>query len=1159
MYLKKINIVGFKTFPNKVNVELIKGINAFVGPNGCGKSNLVDAIRWGLGEQNPYNLRGTRMEDIIFVGTNNRKPLGMAEVTLTLDNQDSHSSTFSEISITRRLFRSGESEYLINRTPVRLKDIQEIFAGTGLGAPGYSFLSQDMVEFVILSKPRERRLLFEEVAGISQFKSEKQKILRNIEKARENLIRVQDITGEMERQLKYIKRQASKARKFRDLAEKVKDVEITLAAGEYQKLEKEKKEIRKSISQLKEREILLERAVQERESRRKELERALEEIEDKLEQVREKETIIRENIIRVEGKLNLFQEKKYQLEKSKENSRRRAENLEEEFRATLNNIAALQKREERGKIELKEYERKSALLNERIREFSGERVKWEQVREKLRERNFEVAANIARISNEINKLSRDIHNAEVKIFKIEKEIKNYQAQKESLNEKLTNLKKDLAGKEQLAKALQKETTALENLLQKESREIDAFRDNLQEKIDIKKALAAKISLWEEILKGDSQIPSGNRYLKTKYPHLSFMGDLVEVETGALKAFESLFVHLVDALWVDNWKEAKQLLEEAKREKKGRVKLIIGKKHAVKYWQGKMKGPEIISKFLPPEEKTSWVNNLSEAEEYIKKGNFSEVLITREGEVIYPNGLITAVYDEKSIVTGREKRFRAMTDRLKETEKEIREWQEKVAKKTALLSELKDRLNSKLREQSQVEKEIEEWKEKQRQLTQREKDIENALQALNSEKKEWEKEIEDSKKALKEMEKTKEKEEIKKNLVGDELKEAGKNIDNIAQEVFKLREEMQDTVQKISHWKVNLENVKINLSELKKRKEKLGRDKVQGQMEEDKYADEMQGITKAIKELEEERGKNEKELQEIRRESSKLLQMKEEKEKERRNEEERSRRMREEWEQTLHQLQEKELSFTRIEGEMRNIYSRIYSLYQVEIDRWKDKNLSIIEEDLDYLRDRLKRLGEVNLTAIEEENEIEERYQFYLNQKEDIEKSIDELRSTLKHLEKEAKRRFLDVFEEIRREFSRTFQEIFAGGEADLKLTEEENFEEKGVEIMASPPGKKPSHLSLLSQGERALVAISLLFSFFRIKPSPFCMLDEIDAPLDDPNVSKLLNFLKRLKDNTQFLIISHNKRTLSEADALFGITMEEPGISKILSVNFMEAAEISEN
>ncbi|NOZ63829.1 MAG: AAA family ATPase, partial [Caldiserica bacterium] len=216
--MKKINIVGFKTFPNKVNVELIKGINAFVGPNGCGKSNLVDAIRWGLGEQNPYTLRGTRMEDIIFAGTSNRKPLGMAEVTLTLDNQDSHSpTTFSEISITRRLFRSGESEYLINRTPVRLKDIQEIFAGTGLGAPGYSFLSQDMVEFVILSKPRERRLLFEEVAGISQFKSEKQKILKNIEKARENLIRVQDITGELERQLKYIKRQASKARKFKNL------------------------------------------------------------------------------------------------------------------------------------------------------------------------------------------------------------------------------------------------------------------------------------------------------------------------------------------------------------------------------------------------------------------------------------------------------------------------------------------------------------------------------------------------------------------------------------------------------------------------------------------------------------------------------------------------------------------------------------------------------------------------------------------------------------------------------------------------------------------------------------------------------------------------------------------------------------------------------
>jgi len=875
-------------------------------------------------------------------------------------------------------------------------------------------------------------------------------------------------------------------------------------------------------------------------------------------QVREKETTIRETLIRIEGKLNLFQEKKYQLERFKENSRQRAENLAEELKATLDNIDALKKREERGKIELKEYEKKSVLLNEKIKGFSKERVKWERAREELREKNFEAAANISRISNEINKLSRDIHNAEVKIFKIEREIKNYQGQKEPLNEELKILKENFAGKEQLAEALQKEIIALESLLQKESREIDTLRDKLQEKVDFKKALSTKISLWEEILKGDSQIPSGNRYLKENHPHLPLLGDLVEVEPEALKAFESLFVHLVDALWVDNWEEARQFLEEAKREKKGRVKLILGKKKEHKYWQGKMKGPEIISEFLPPESQVNWVKNLSEAEEYIKKNNFSEVLITREGEVIYPNGLITAVYDEKSIVTGREKRFQEMIDKLRETEEEIREWQEKVAKKEQLLNELKTKLNNKLNEKSQVVKEIEAWKEKHQQLTQREKDIENAIQALHSEKKEWEKEKEDNKKSLMDLEKEKEKEEIKKALIGDELKETGRNIDKIAQEISKAREEIQDNMQKISHWRVNLENIKINLSDLGKKKEKLERDKIEGKIEEEKYADEMQGIIKTVKELEEDKEKKAKEVQEIRTEISKLLQMKEDKEKERRNEAERSRRMREEWEQTLHQLQEREISSTRIEGEMRNIYSRIYSLYQVEIDRWKGGNLSIIEENLDDLRERLKRLGEVNLTAIEEENEIEERYQFYLNQKEDIEKSIDELRGTLKHLEKEAKRRFLDVFEEIRREFSRTFQEIFAGGEADLKLTEEENFEEKGVEIMASPPGKKPSHLSLLSQGERALVAISLLFSFFRIKPSPFCMLDEIDAPLDDPNVGKLLNFLKTLKNNTQFLIISHNKRTLSEADALFGITMEEPGISKILSVNFMEAEKISE-
>ena len=718
------------------------------------------------------------------------------------------------------------------------------------------------------------------------------------------------------------------------------------------------------------------------------------------------------------------------------------------------------------------------------------------------------------------------------------------------------MRRDYLEKEKLVKELQKEISNIEAILQEKTEETDKLRKNLKEKITLRETLEAKVSLWEEILKGDSQIPSGNRYLKEKYPRLSLFGDLVEPDSDTLKAFESLFIHIVDALWVDNWEEAKRLLEEAKKEKKGRVKLIVGKRGEKEYWGGRIKGPESVSQFLPQEKQIKWAEDLKEAEEVIKR-DISKIVVTSDGEVFYPNGLITAVYDEKSIVTGREKRFREMIGRVKKLGEEVKDLEEKVEENENSLNKLKNNLENKLKEKEVIKRKIEEGNRKKEEILKRQEEIEKTLLVLNSEREEGTKEKENLEKALREIEREKEKEENRKVSIGDELRRSREAINSIEMEVDKVREDLQDEMQKSSHWKASMENIKNNLRDLEEKKEKLEKEKVQGKVEVDKYTDEMETIVKTIKELEEKREKGEREVQEIKVEIKRLLQMKEEKEKERRNEEEKSERVRKEWEESIHQLQEKELSFTRIEGEMRNISSRIYSLYQVEIDRWEGE-FAVQEEDLEYLKDKLRRIGEVNLTAIEEENEIESRYQFYLNQKEDIEKSIEELRNTLKYLEKEARRKFLEVFEEIRREFSRTFKEIFEGGEADLRLTEEENFEEKGVEIMASPPGKRLSHLSLLSQGERALVAISLLFSFFRIKPSPFCMLDEIDAPLDDPNVEKFLKFLGTLKNHTQFLIISHNKKTLSEADALFGITMEEPGISKVLSVNFLEATKISE-
>ncbi|GAB6117833.1 chromosome segregation protein SMC [Thermoanaerobacter brockii subsp. lactiethylicus] len=1181
MYLKKLELQGFKSFADKVTLNFEKGVTAIVGPNGSGKSNISDAIRLVLGEQSIKSLRGSKLEDVIFAGSENRKPLGFCEINLTLDNSDGYLPfDYTEVVITRKIFRSGESEFFINKTPCRLKDIYELFLDTGVGKEGYSIIGQGRIDEILSAKPEDRRQIFEEAIGISKYRYKKEEAERKLTAANDNLLRLNDIVVELEKQLTTLETQKSKAEEFLKLHQEKRKVDISLyiqlakrsmnqydaLKGKYENL-KNQLDVKK-IHKINQEENLL--------YKEKEIHDLKQQLDSEKEEYHNK---LREIEI-VSGKRELIIEK--------------LRNLEETSRLYREELEKIAKREEILREELKRVESNVALLHvnkkeleEKLKQFQEEYIslqkqqkdKIEEV-EKAKEDIIEILNSIADVKGKLSlnnslkeeaisrqqNLKKHIEEIQNRIEMLDKEKTKIVEELQFLQKKLDNKNQQRITKQQALQKIDNELILKEDTLKVIKEEIERKRSRLSILEEMDKNYEGYSGTVRNLLKLSENIPSFKENI------IGVVGELLEVENTYSTAIEVALGSSIQNIVIKSSERVAEIIERLKQKDLGRAtflpldlirgrglsqqesnilteKGVIGVAAKLIKYNDNL---EEIFNFLLG--RVIIVDTIENAVRLSKKYNQAYKIVTLEGEVINPGGAITggslkpklqSIFKRKEEIT-----------KLKKEIDSLKNQQEIVGE------EIGQKINDKIHEEEQIEllnKEISDisyniTSNDQRRIS-LEKEIGNLLNQLENytleidELKEnvrnYQQEIDRFLKELESLEKEKEQLDAlingfkeKNNKEEENLAILDKEITALKIEIAKIEQKLQnelhnlkDKRQEFDREKNNIVEKEKNIKEIESLKVNLSleREKLQGEIY--KLQQEVEKNQKDISSLEDNIFQEEEDLQK-RKEKFSILQQ--------------------EFTNINEEFHKVEMEMQRFQIEIDNIKNRLWEEYELTLDRAfeeaEEGEISKLRQRADHLAKAIKGLGNVNIDAIEEYKEVKERYDFLKSQMEDIIKAKESLISVIEEANKIIKTKFKDGFEILQIQFKETFRRLFGGGNAELILTDEDNLLETGIEIKAQPPGKKLQTLSLLSGGEKALVAISLLFAMLIIKPTPFCILDEIDAALDDANVERFAEFLKELSRDTQFIVVSHRKGTMMVADAIYGVTMQEKGVSKLLSL-----------
>lgn len=1174
MYLKKLELYGFKSFADKVSLNFEKGITAIVGPNGSGKSNISDAIRLVLGEQSIKSLRGSKLEDVIFAGSETRKPLGFCEINLTLDNSDGLLPfDYNEVVITRKIFRSGESEFFINKTPCRLKDVHELFLDTGIGKEGYSVIGQGKIDEILSAKPEERRLILEEAIGISKYRYKKEEAERKLVSAEENLIRLNDIVVELEKQLETLKAQKEKAEKYLFLKEQKKEADISLYAQLAKRAIKRYDEFRMQYDALVKK---LEEKTREKQEEEKKflflegevgkLKRRIEEEKDRYHNLlREIEIVSGQKELLVERVKNLEENIKYYSEELEKLEKKKLL-LKEELKKSGDRIFRLQEEKNGLQSKLKEMEEKQKNLHRLYRE---------------REEEIEKAkADIIEILNQMAEATSKISLNKSLKEESESKRENLISTKKALEQKLKALlldKKESEGKlTELQKGLFKLEKAKEDLEEKLKRLEEAFKlkerllKELGEELEKKKSRLFILEDMERNYEGYSDTVKKLFKVADKRGIVGVVGELIEVEESYRQAIEVALGSNIQNVVVENSQKAAELIEILKKHNLGRLTflpldLVKGKKlegEAALTEEGVMGIASSLVKYAPSLERvfnfllgrTLVVDTIETAIHLARKYDQAFRIVTLDGELINIGGAITGgslKSTNTSILSRRNeiKRLRKDIEELLDSERDIKAEVEVVAsEKESVKSELK-----KLEEQIYInERELEATKQGKDFVEKEIQNLEEKMQDISVEIKEldeiisiYRKEIEEESLKLKALEVEKDKlEELVKGFSGqnsknrDELSIFEKQLTELKIEIAKVGEKLQNEVNNLKEKEREFKEVLKAIKEKEVQIESMKRsiEKLQIEMEESE---------KALKSLTVEVEKSREYLSSL---EEKLF----EEEKGAQKGREKFLALQEEYTSLKEKVHHVEMNMQKFQMEIDNIKQRLWEEYNLALEEIikeeKEEEITNLRIEVERLNEEIKNLGNVNLDSIEEFRQVKERYDFLKNQMEDIIRARESLLSVIEEASKIIKIRFQDGFEVLRAQFKETFKKLFGGGNAELVLTDEKNLLTTGIEIKAQPPGKKLQNLSLLSGGEKALVAISLLFAMLTMKPTPFCVLDEIDAALDDANVDRFAKALKELSKDTQFIVVTHRRGTMMAADAIYGVTMQEKGVSKLLSI-----------
>ncbi len=1173
MFLKSVTMQGFKSFANRTKIELDKTTTAIVGPNGSGKSNITDAITWVLGESSAKNLRGAKMEDVIFSGTDSKKPLGMAEVTILFDNSDkSLNLPYNEVSVTRRMYRSLESEFLINNKKCRLKDIKELFMDTGIGKDGYSVIGQGKIESVLSSKPEDRRNIFEEAAGISKYKYKKVQSKNKLLKTEENLIRIEDILSEIESQEKNLRVQAEKAEAYLKDYEELKIYDINYSCKDMEKREEDLENKIEELEVLKDdsKKILI---------NRESLSQNLEEIQEKLEKLKEEDeasseklNLSRKDFDKLNLEINLDEEKINSLKKDIERIGLENENLDKDLLGL--------------KESLEEIEKDREVLN-KSKEGILEKLTTKDSVIKNLEAEFKNLEEVGNLNFENkNKVKNEIENIKFKSKTLKDIIEEKNNRKSNLDKSIENLKENQA---EFSKIIDRDSIELKTLkekLEKDDQEFEKNKESLlkldEENKNLENKLIGRKNEGNEILARlkilenmESNYEGYNRTVKSFMNFSSknnifkdsLYGPVAEkfyVEKEFEKAISVALGSMSQNIIVSSTKDTSEMLKILEKNKMGRATFlpldrVSGNRVNINSKEEGMVGlacdlikfDEVFKGiFYNLLGRVIIADNFKNASRISKKHRLK--VVTLKGEVFNPSGAITggslnnynsSFILRKNEITDFQDKFKNLQGQIKKIESEKNHLEEKISELNEFAESYMEKRNAVNFKISNLESNI--YKNKN------DKDLNSEyLNKYLREKEELEKNIEAD---LKTLENNKHEIENKNKLLedllnevdsGDRLAGLSKEIEGLKTEKIEIQLLERENRERILYKTREIDRINSDLSLTG---EKLDNNK--------KLLMEAQ---RNIEEKKKSNDENKKSLEEIRKSIESLKNHLEEvkKDLDEKNKDYLDKR------EELSDLKERslvissEIEKTELKIEMNrnkisNEVERLKEDYEVEdYHEFIDESLKDLKEGtLRRLKKKVRDYGEVNISSIEEYRIVKERFDFYTSQRDDLIQSKEEIKSILSKLDQEMKKLFNEAMEEISGNFTEIFKILFNGGRAEISI--EGDVLESGIEIKASPPGKRLQSLSLLSGGERSLTAVALLFALLKYRPASFCILDEIDAALDDANIKRYADYLLTL-EGIQFIIITHRKLTMEIAKTMYGVTMEEKGISKLFSVKLKD-------
>lgn len=1181
MYLKSIEMYGFKSFANKIVFDFHNGITGIVGPNGSGKSNVSDAVRWVLGEQSAKQLRGASMQDVIFAGTENRKPLSYAYVAITMDNSDHLLPIdYEEVTIARRVYRSGESEYLLNGSPCRLKDVNELFYDTGIGKEGYSIIGQGQIERILSGKPEERRELFDEAVGIVKFKKRKAATVKKLEHERENLVRVNDILSELERQIGPLERQSEVARNYLRKKEELKTLEVNAFLLEVQDMNARLDEVKKNFDisqgQMNENKELQEKVKEQY----TQMEENLSEMDAKIESIRQEQSNTTLMKGKLENQIHLLEEQIRFAENADENLAERKGVLEAEKEEYLSQKDAYE--EEKAQLEalLAEVEERLASVRKFNDDLQAEIKQYNDGIEKNNAEIMELLNNKAAIQSKEQRFDTMLEQTNIRKAQLNQRLLQRKTEEESLSAGLLQCQKEYD--EALAKQteLKEKEKEFMNQSVEWKNKLRQSTEEQQKKRSEQNKLSSRLEALRNIAERYDGYGNSIRKVmeqKDKEPGIiGVVSDLIHVDKKYEVAIETALSGNIQNIVTKDEATAKKMIAYLKENRFGRATFLpltsvsgkgFQKERSILEAKGVLglanelveadkKYAEVLSYLLG---RVIVVDHIDNGIALAKANHYSLHIVTLEGEYFSPGGSLSGgTFKNNSNLLGRnreidelEKQIRALTDDIKKNKERIGELETAMA----LLESDRDENRAAMEENALA---VNTAQIHLQRAQEQKSESENAFASLNSESDELERQLRDimaGKKeiALEREESSKKEEELKsqieefQKLLDEKMymeSSAARNVSEAQIEEANARQKVafvQENCQRVASEIEKKENDILRLvEEAKNSKEDAA--KKRGDIEEIKKTimasdDNFAGLENALKDAISQKEAMNQEYKDFFKQREEISDHIAQLDKE------------------IYRLETQREKLEQGIQYQTNYMWEEYELTLRSAEKLRDPAYDSLDEmrkSTSAIKDEIRRMGNVNVNAIEEYKEVSERYHFLKGQHDDLVEAEQTLMGIIDDLDEGMRKQFTEGFADIQREFDKAFKELFGGGKGTLELVEGEDILETGIRIIAQPPGKKLQNMMQLSGGEKSLTAIALLFAIQNLKPSPFCLLDEIEAALDDSNVGRFAKYLHKLTKNTQFIIITHRRGTMNSADRLYGITMQEKGVSTLVSVNLIE-------